>query len=97
MTKHTPTPYHVYSYQGQLGETAVVNDKGLIICSARSYENAAFIVKAVNNHEKLIEALEVAIQQIESSKEFNAPIKQSFDVKNLVANNLKKALSKAKE
>ena len=57
---------------------------------------AAFIVKCCNNHAALVEALETAIEQIKSSKEFNAPIKQSFEVKNLVENSLKKALAAAK-
>lgn len=72
-----------------------------VIARANTYQekylyNAAHIVKCVNCHDELIEALEAAIKQIKSSKEFNAPIKQSFSVQNLVENTLKKALAKAK-
>ena len=95
MTKHTPAPWasgHEISSRAR----QIFDRNGRQIGIVDTPDNAAFIVLAVNNHKDLVEALEAAIKQIKSSKEFNAPIKQSFGVKNLVENNLKKALAAAK-
>ena len=111
-SQHAPTPWEIVRQSGDDKDdflaifAKAVNKQPVTVLfmggsdahsAFKNYKaNAAFIVKAVNCHEELIAALEAAIEQIKSSKEFNAPIKQSFHVKNLIENNLKKALNKAK-
>lgn len=65
MTKHTPTPW-------------VNNGEGIIVCNdgdvftmsttllddKEREANAAFIVKAVNCHDELVEALEIAYKNL---------------------------------
>ena len=68
MTKeHTPTPWKVYLYGGvQIGQ----EDTGEAVCSMwgdkqEGEANAAHIVKCVNMHDELVEALEDAIQLLQ--------------------------------
>lgn len=68
MTDHTPTPWrHANTiYVGDNGCPAIVDHLNLVICDmlddGRDDEecraNAALIVKAVNNHEALVKALQ---------------------------------------
>lgn len=68
MTEHTPTPWNAsnqYLYGGLLesplpiasGKKEWATDTGGP-CHQEAVANAAFIVKAVNNHEALVKALE---------------------------------------
>jgi hypothetical protein len=67
MSKHTATPWHLYKsqYDGRLYVLTEprTNDpfKGRTIChsdgSKEGEQNMRFIVKAVNNHERLVAAL----------------------------------------
>src|ERR1035437_2529219 len=66
--------------------------KNMALTTEQQNAPAALIAAAP----ELLEALEAAIVQIKSSKEFNAPIKQSFSVRNLVENQLLKAIAKAR-
>lgn len=77
------------------GRIIIFNSEYEEIAITNNEDHAAFIIRACNNHEALVEALEHAIRQIKSSSEFNAPIKKSFSVQNLVENTLRKALSNA--
>jgi hypothetical protein len=63
MTEHTPTPWNigisdngradwVFASGQAIADCEFINDKGV------TEANAAFIVKAVNNHDALVKALE---------------------------------------
>ncbi len=52
--KHTPTPVHI-RYEN--GGTVIVDNNGLWVAEAFTNEFATDIVKCVNSHEKLVEAL----------------------------------------
>ena len=57
---HTPTPWKA-SIRGEAGETHIRGKTGAYICGLEWHsdapDDADFIVKAVNNHQKLVEAL----------------------------------------
>jgi len=64
--KNIPTPWKVYDFGGvQIGHA----DTGEAVCSMwgnadEGKANAAFIVRAANSHDKLVEALKAARAQI---------------------------------
>lgn len=69
-SEHTPTPW-IYSKDGEMIYTSGNAPFGykLIKPSGKRPEseikaNAAFIVKAVNNHESLVEACQIALQRL---------------------------------
>jgi len=71
MTKeHTPTPWKVYLYGGvQIGQ----EDTGDAVCSMwgdkqEGEANAAHIVKCVNMHDELVEALYNLVKWIEDEQ-----------------------------
>jgi hypothetical protein len=71
MTEHTPTPWHVDGLYVTNREPPAVRPsiadcgRSPRIGRAEQVANAAFIVKAVNNHEALVDALECAREYIE--------------------------------
>ena len=60
--QHTPTPWSIkIGNMKKVGTVYLIaNEKG--IDKEESIANSAFIVKAVNSHEKLVEALKFAIE-----------------------------------
>lgn len=61
-TKHTPTPWVVENWHG---DTQIVGPEGSLICINTTYypiapseEDMAHIVKCVNMHEELVDALD---------------------------------------
>jgi len=80
---HTPTPWHLGNFR-EVKDTFYakpdnVDSIGMIFCSNRTPEgahaNAAFIVRAVNNHEALVEALEAIEARINGDYDCPALIK----------------------
>jgi hypothetical protein len=66
---HTPTPYFAVEYAGQIiiQTEPFYSDKDDLLRMddyENAEENASFIIKAVNNHEVLIEALKEAKETI---------------------------------
>lgn len=74
-----PTPWKIEPHQGQHGDwTAIVAPFGHIVATIpspcwdadaklrypRDYENARLIVRAVNNHENLVRALEALVTKL---------------------------------
>lgn len=69
-TQHTPTPWTL----DQRGNIVTVKRSDIepsnaetVICDMMSFENAAFIVKAVNCHDELVEAAQLALDVLSSS------------------------------
>lgn len=69
---HTPTPWEIseknngdYVVYGSGNELVMVDTSYYPV--APSPDNAAFILKAVNNHDKLVEALRAFVSQIDSA------------------------------
>lgn len=64
-TQHTPTPWHVESdieiWCDTGGFVAMTMTAEQAVGTAEDYANAAFIVRAVNAHAALVEALEAVI------------------------------------
>jgi len=63
MTNHTPTPWHSYGgivFSGGRRQTKVCES-----LTQNCNANAAFIVKAVNCHEELVRACEMALDLME--------------------------------
>jgi hypothetical protein len=62
MAEHTQTPWRMSPWHIEEGPSAVRTGKDypedFIICTTASDEDAAFIVKAVNNHDAMIQALD---------------------------------------
>jgi hypothetical protein len=68
MTQHTPTPWEIEAISGDL-VLAAVGDECVIAYlppNPNRAANAAFIVRACNAHEQLVEALQAAVQQAEA-------------------------------
>lgn len=71
MTKHTPTPWQALPDENG-NETYVVGPKDQAVADCMmgygvtDDANAAFIVKAVNNHKALVKALEVLLAEATS-------------------------------
>ena len=73
--KHTPTPWILYDIPGFI----MHRNKQIIIADTMrsntikevAEANAAIIVKAVNNHEKLVECLTKLIKACEDCESFN--------------------------
>jgi hypothetical protein len=73
--KHEPTPWHFnpdFNYEGNAViqakdnfHIATVNKFAESFGDGKHKANAAFIVKAVNNHEKLVEKLKALVNMIE--------------------------------
>ncbi len=57
MTEHTPTPWKFVPWHIEEGPSAVRAPDGHLVCSTASDANAAFIVKAVNNHDAFVATL----------------------------------------
>lgn len=63
-TKHTPTPWRLY--RRRTATKIVENDNfGNVLEGMNSRENYEHIVKCVNSHDKLIEALRSAVDALE--------------------------------
>ena len=61
MSEHTPLPWSQYAHGTQIYGTTHSEKEGNFICSVQSHtpeKDAAYIVKAVNAHDALIEQLE---------------------------------------
>lgn len=52
MEKHTPTPWKIEEYE--IDKLLVIGNNTTEIAYTRSFEDAAFIVRAVNCHEELL-------------------------------------------
>ena len=65
MSNHTPPPWEINQYDEKF-YTIDSADKG--VGEAYSKENAEFIVRAVNNHERLVEALEFCLHNPRSAE-----------------------------
>lgn len=57
LPKHTPTPLEVVDFSADYG-IMKSGSKSKLIGRIRKGADAAFIIRAVNNHEELVEALE---------------------------------------
>lgn len=68
-TTHTPTPWTTFQSQGENG--AITDGNGNVIAEGLTEENAAFIVRAVNSHEALLEAAKVLVNSIKWSGDIN--------------------------
>jgi len=72
--KHTPTPYKLVQVQGGFGLISNDNNEYVTTIYQRDNNqvkaNAEFIVRACNNHNKLVEALERALYIIGDYKPF---------------------------
>lgn len=75
MSQHTPTPWQIGKYKSVVSDSPVPeiigsNDiyryGGHMICESVTADNAAYIVKCVNNHVALVEALRSAVATIEN-------------------------------
>ncbi len=102
--KHTPTPWRVEGLAGpypcEVYGTTFRGARQLIArCSGAKVRdgNAAFIVKAVNAHDDLVEALRNSQQAIRELRENGAPHAYWDDIEkaNLAALSLDAALAKA--
>jgi len=64
---HTPTPWHIKELT-QDGYVVIgpLKREGAALVLKENVQDAAFIVRAVNAHEKLIESLRIALQIIEN-------------------------------
>jgi len=87
MSEHTPTPWEACG-KWVCEENDPGHNVGICVCEDRATEaealaNAAFIVKAVNNHDALVEMLKEASLQIEYLQE-KLPIPTSSGVTVLV-------------
>ena len=86
--KHTPLPWKIGSTRADgYNFTTIVNEKKAYIATVdieNETENAAFIVRAVNNHYQLIEALEALV---------NA---DSYELDQMAIKGARAAISKAK-
>ena len=80
-TKHTPTPW-TYDQAESNGSFWIITDKETWvprIAQVPNYDgmpnvaNAAFIVKAVNNHDKLVEALRMCVDRMDGEYGFDGP------------------------
>lgn len=94
--KHTATPYFMNVLDD--GNVTIVNENGELIADMMKDQpchidelkaNAEFIVKAVNNHASLVEALEAMIIDLENNGEHFGTDEKRIDF-------MKKALSQAK-
>lgn len=65
MSNHTPTPWKDPNVIDNEGFHAIVTTIGKIICTVFQKENAAHIIKCVNMHDELVEALQYALKQVE--------------------------------
>ena len=77
MAEHTPTPWHIEPYYALGPEQEIVGSNGEPICTVLGSKDftedtegwiepdAAFIVRAVNCHEELVEALEFAHSHVD--------------------------------
>ncbi len=63
-SKHTPTPWN--TSKATVGSYVMAQDVYMVTEPCRTHD-AAFIVKAVNNHETLVAALEYALPVLEAS------------------------------
>lgn len=69
MSEHTKTPWEIESRRDQCEEYySVLMPIGLTIPDNIGDDDALFIVRAVNNHEKLVKALEAAIAALEDPR-----------------------------
>ncbi len=67
MSEHTPTPWKLSPWHVEEGPPAVRAPAGHIVCTTSSNEDAAFIVLACNNHDRLTrenEAMRLAMKCI---------------------------------
>lgn len=87
MTEHTPTPWRIRDdFGGWLqgsplaGETYGDRVANLAKPKGIGKANAAFICKAVNNHEALVNAVETACEYLESEDDFKpaARLREKF-------------------
>lgn len=66
--KHTPGPFMMTPWKIDTGikseDYAIRNTSGLTVAVCGYKEHAAFIVRAVNSHEELLEALKDAVKDI---------------------------------
>ena len=86
--KHTQLPWDL-AYNGY---KYVIEKDSVFIADDVLQANAEFVVRACNNHYKLIEAVESLIQDVQNHRMVNGyEIRDSFDVDN--ANNLLKEIN----
>lgn len=64
---HTPTPWHWHN----AGNISIIFKKNTHIVDCGTAANATFIVKAVNCHDELVEALKIALDIIDGKIEHN--------------------------
>lgn len=91
-TKHTPTPWKIENWHG---DTQIIGPEGSLICIDTTYypvapseEDMAHIVKCVNMHDELVEALKDIID-----RSHNDPLGTSkvLDMRKIAEKTLKKA------
>jgi len=58
MSEHTPTPWKLSPWHIEEGPPAVLAPAGHIVCTTASDDDAEFIAKAVNNHDRLVRMVE---------------------------------------
>lgn len=60
--EHTPTPYHIGTEE--TNRTAIFSgEDGIKVAVCNSVPDAAFIVRAVNSHELMVETLQFVLDQ----------------------------------
>jgi len=89
MTKHTPTPYEYSGNSEVISVRNVTTLKPVCFIKPADYNDADFFVRACNNHDRLIEALE------KIAKYSGEPCRQEYDCKS--AHIAEQALKQAKE
>ena len=66
--KHTPTPYKVIGGEGTCRIVATLYDNPYDVAINITPEDAAFIVRACNAHDKLVEALGVIARRLTGAR-----------------------------
>jgi len=67
VSEHTPTPWHSDLSTVHGPEIDAEYQEKQIVCSVINRADAAFIVKAVNCHEELLNALKAALYDVKNS------------------------------
>lgn len=89
MSEHSPLPWRDFIWEGLEGLPRVLDANGQVVATVRHKEDVAPIIKAVNNHDKLVEALDAAWLQLGSLRyiatdkldmpKVEAAIRETFD------------------
>jgi len=82
--QHTPTPWKHDKRGGDIR-----NKEGMLIASGFRYENAAFIARAVNAHEEMLNALKLALKTMYANPDAN------MDMITGCSTTIKQAIAKA--